>query len=114
MTLQQACAQAWRTTGLFALSLVLAAAPSPPALGARARKDKALCKKIQQAVRAGRTLDQIMAEFQVDAQQVMACAQPKGKGHKAKKPHPSKRAGSTSAPHRSIATVEKPAAHSGR
>ncbi len=79
---------------LLALALLLTTAPA--LLAARPQKDKALCKQVQKAVRAGHTLDQIMAEFGVDVQQLMQCVQTKGKGRqqKASKAAASKRAAS--------------------
>lgn len=75
---------ATRLIRLLALALLLTTAPAP--LAARPQKDKALCKQVQQAVRAGHTLDQIMAEFGVGVQQVMQCVQTKGKRRKQKAP----------------------------
>jgi hypothetical protein len=49
--------------------------------------DKA-CKGIREAVGAGRTLDQIMRDFDVDAARVMKCVQPKGRRRKVKKGPP--------------------------
>jgi len=40
---------------------------------------KPSCKKIHDAVWAGKTLEQIMAEFDTDAETVMKCTQKKGK-----------------------------------
>jgi BRCT domain type II-containing protein len=85
---------------VFIVALTLSAVPSTPPLEARPHGDKTLCKKIKAAVWAGRTLDQIMAELDVDAKQVMKCTQQKGKPRKQKaaKPAKSKRSGSTTAP----------------
>lgn len=50
----------------------------PPSLLAAA-SSKQLCKKIRDAVWAGKTLEQITAEFDTDAETVMKCTQKKGK-----------------------------------
>jgi hypothetical protein len=55
---------------------LLSAAPT------RASASKPLCKKIRDAVGAGKTLEQITAEFDTDAATVMKCTQKKGKGKK--------------------------------
>jgi len=75
------------------LALLSFSASSPPALGAQSRGDKTLCKRIRQAVQAGRTLDQIMVDFEVDARRAMKCTQTKGKKRKQplSKPGASKR-----------------------
>ncbi len=44
-----------------------------------ASRNKPSCKKIRDAVWAGKTLDQITAEFDTDAETVMKCTQKKGK-----------------------------------
>ncbi len=44
-----------------------------------ASSNKTSCKKIRDAVWAGKTLDQITAEFDTDAETVMKCTQKKGK-----------------------------------
>jgi hypothetical protein len=41
--------------------------------------DKPSCKKIRDAVWAGKTLEQVTAEFATDAQTVMKCTQKQGK-----------------------------------
>jgi hypothetical protein len=71
----------------------------PPPSMARSRSKNALCKQIKAAIWAGRTLDQIMTEFDVDARQVMKCTEQKGKARKQKaaKPAKSKHSGSASA-----------------
>jgi len=75
------------------LALLSFSVSSLPALGAQSRGDKTLCKRIRQAVQAGRTLDQIMIDFEVDARRVMKCTQTKGKRRKQPptKPNASKR-----------------------
>jgi hypothetical protein len=104
-------ATAGRTAGIFVLTILFSAAQAPWALAARPRGDKARCKKIQQAVRRGDTLEQIMTDFQVDAQQVMTCTQTKGKRRKQKATNPprSTPAGSLARPPR-IAKAGKRAA----
>lgn len=66
--------------------LILCALCSPSVHAASAPKPS--CKKIRDAVWAGRTLEQVTAEFDTDAQTVMKCTQKQGKrksGPKAKK-----------------------------
>jgi hypothetical protein len=86
-----------RTALTLALSLFFAAAPATPPVDAGSRKPKAPCKQIKEAVQAGRTLDQIMAEFQVDERQVTKCTQAKGKRRKEKKSKAAKPAHATHA-----------------
>ena len=95
------------------LALLCSAVHAPPLLAARQQGDKALCKKIQQAVRAGRSLEQIMADFQVDTRQLMKCLQKKGKSHKKKATTPAKTkpSGSTAAPQPHILKSSKLATH---
>lgn len=59
---------------------------------------KAQCKKIHDAVWAGKTLEQITAEFDTDAETVMKCTQKKGKRKAAPKSKKQKatKGGSTS------------------
>jgi hypothetical protein len=52
---------------------------SGPTLLSAASASKPSCKKISDAVRAGKTLEQITAEFDTDAATVMKCTQKKGK-----------------------------------
>ena len=82
-----------RAAGVLVLALLLSGASPPPALGVQLRGDKTLCKRIRQAVQAGRTLDQIMVDFEVDARRAMKCTQTKGKKRKqpATKPGAAKR-----------------------
>jgi len=54
----------------------------PPSLHA-ASSAKAQCKKIRDAVWAGKTIEQITAEFDTDPETVMKCTQKKGKRKKA-------------------------------
>ena len=102
-----------QTAAITFLALLCSAVQSPPLLEARPQGDKALCKKVQQAVRAGRTPEQIMADFQVDARQLMKCLQKKGK-KKATKPSKVKRSGSRVAPQPHIAKGGEPATHAVR
>ena len=81
------------------VALLISAGQATPSLQAGSRKQKAPCKKIKEAVLANRTLEQIMADFQVDEQQVMKCMQKKGKRRKEKtsKAPKSTHSGSTAA-----------------
>jgi len=58
--------------------LMLPAAPG----AAATHKAKAPCKQIKEAVQAGKTLQQIAAEFQVDEQTVIKCTQGKSRKRK--------------------------------
>ena len=63
------------------LTFVLAAvivASSPSAVYA-APSGKPPCKKIREAISAGKTLEQITAEFDTDTETVMKCTQQKGR-----------------------------------
>ena len=62
----------------FAVAMLLLCASSPASLHA-ASAPKPPCKKIRDAVWAGRTLEQIMKEFDTDAQTVMKCTQKQGR-----------------------------------
>jgi len=62
----------------FVLAGLIACASWSSALQA-ASSNKPSCKKIRDAVWAGKTLDQITAEFGTDAETVMKCTQKKGK-----------------------------------
>jgi len=62
----------------FALAGLIVCASCPMALQA-ASSSKPPCKKIRDAVWAGKTIDQITAEFDTDAETVMKCTQKKGK-----------------------------------
>jgi hypothetical protein len=62
----------------FALAGLIVCASWPSALQA-ASSNKPSCKKIRDAVWAGKTLDQIIVEFDTDAETVMKCTQKKGK-----------------------------------
>jgi len=53
--------------------------PTSPGIAAH---KKVPCKQIKEAVAAGKTLDQITAEFQVDQQQVFKCTQGKSRHRK--------------------------------
>ena len=63
-----------------------------------ASSTKAQCKKIHDAVWAGKTLEQITAEFDTDAETVMKCTQKRGKRKAAPKSTKQKstKSGSTS------------------
>ena len=63
---------------LFAMHVAAAAAARP------SHPSKAVCKQVRNAVTAGRTLEQITAEFAVDAEEVMKCVQGRGKAKKPK------------------------------
>lgn len=62
----------------FAVAVLLLSASDPSSLHA-ASKPKPPCKKIRDAVWAGRTLEQITKEFDTDAETVMKCTQKKGR-----------------------------------
>jgi len=59
--------------------LVAASGWAPAAATTQAQSQKALCKKIRQAIVAGRTLDQIVDEFHTDVQQIAKCTQKRGR-----------------------------------
>src|SRR6266581_3520718 len=67
---------------LLALSLPASAAAAPQGSSHKG-PSKADCKKIRAAVSAGRTLDQITAEFNTDAEHAMKCMQGKSR-HRAR------------------------------
>jgi hypothetical protein len=62
----------------FAVAMFLLSASYPSSLHA-ASAPKPPCKKIRDAVWAGRTLEQIMKEFDTDALTVMKCTQKQGR-----------------------------------
>ena len=62
----------------FTLAGLIFCASSPTPSRA-ASSNKPSCKKIRDAVWAGKTLEQITAEFDTDAKTVMKCTQQKGK-----------------------------------
>ena len=62
----------------FAVAMLLLCVPYPSTLHA-ASPPKPPCKKIRDAVWAGRTLEQITKEFDTDAQTVMKCTQKQGR-----------------------------------
>ena len=62
----------------FAVAMLLLCASYPSSLQATS-PPKPPCKKIRDAVWAGRTLEQIMKEFDTDAQTVMKCTQKQGR-----------------------------------
>jgi len=105
-----------RAGRVLIVALALSAVPSMPPLEAGARGDKTLCKKIKAAIWAGRTLDQITTDFEVDARQVMKCTQQKGKARKQKaaKPAKSKHGGSASASKPNTATTGQAAPSAAR
>ena len=105
-----------RTAAIAISALLCAAVHAPPSFAARPQGDKALCKKIQKAVRAGRMVEQIMADFQIDTRQLMKCLQTKGKSRKKKTTKPAKttRSGSTAAPQPHIAKGGTLATHAVR
>ncbi len=77
-------ASARRTTPtLVVLTIFFVVSLAHPCRAA-SHKTKAPCKQIKEAVLAGKTLDQITAEFQVDEQQVVKCTQGKSKHRKSK------------------------------
>ena len=73
--------------GLITWSMPASAAAAPQG-SAHGRSSKALCKKIREAVSAGRTMEQITAEFDTDAEHVTKCMQtrsrPRARSKKAK------------------------------
>jgi hypothetical protein len=98
----------YRTARSAALATFIALLVGGPlALPVQARKPKAPCKQIREAVQAGRTLEQIIAEFHTDAQQVMKCTQKKGKRRKAAKEKSAK-------PGKSKGTGYAPSTHTAR
>jgi hypothetical protein len=59
------------------MGLVLwAACPTPLLAGSAANK---MCKKIHDAIRAGHTVDQMIAELNTDAETIVKCTQKRGK-----------------------------------
>jgi hypothetical protein len=70
---------------LAALVAVALCTPVPLAAAAQKAPRPPSCKKIRDAVWAGRTLDQIIAEFETDAHYVMKCTQKPGKRRAAPK-----------------------------
>ncbi len=74
-----------RSLTVAVAAVALCAAALPAAAVEKARRPPS-CKKIRDAVWAGRTLDQIIAEFDTDAAYVMKCTQKKGKRRAAPKP----------------------------
>jgi hypothetical protein len=76
-----------------AVGALVLCASCPTTLRA-ASSDKPSCKKIHDAVWAGKTLEQITAEFDTDAETVMKCTQKKGK--RKAKPKSKKQKGSKS------------------
>ena len=59
--------------------LVAASVWAPIAAATQAQSQKTLCKKIRQAIAAGRTLDEIVDEFHTDVRQIAKCTQKRGK-----------------------------------
>ena len=64
--------------GQLAVAALVVCAALPASLHA-ASSSKPSCKKIHDAVWAGKTLEQITAEFDTDAETVMKCTQKRGK-----------------------------------
>ena len=78
-----------------------------------ARSPQLACKKIREAVVAGHTLEQIIAEFDTDAEQVMRCTQKRGRRRAAPKARPKKPTKPAAKPHKEAgATGGKPATES--
>src|SRR5262249_62126558 len=77
------------STSLTVMAIVVGsfarAVPVGPAAGSgHSHPHKAQCKQIREAVSAGRTMEQITAEFNTDAEHVMKCVQTRGKRKKGK------------------------------
>lgn len=74
--------------------ILLAASPLP--LLATSSSTNKMCKKIHDAIRAGHTIDQIIVEFDTDAETVVKCTQKRGKRKAAPKQKKPAKSGSTS------------------
>ena len=88
------------------MGLILWTACPLPLLAASSSANK-MCKKIHDAIRAGHTIDQIMAELDTDAETVVKCTQKRGKRKAAPKQKKAAKSSSKSGTTTSTSSGEK-------
>ncbi len=72
-------------TALMAAGVLVVLSLLTGQAGAKTESHRQWCKRVREAIWAGHTLEQLTAEFDADAKQIVQCL-PRGKGKKSKPP----------------------------